>query len=80
MVQEFKRRSTNIYWTYRCEFRDVPMVLFHNPQIKTNAIYTLEELDRVLGRSDKENLFIPIPRSVLQEARDALEGSLAIAA
>lgn len=80
MVQEFKRRSTNVYWTYRCEYRDVPMVFFHNPQIKTNVIYTLDELERVLGRSDQENLFIPISRAVLQEAHDALECSLAIAA
>lgn len=80
MVQDFKRRATNIFWSYRWTFGDNPVVFFGNPKVSTNVIYTLDELREILGRSDQNNAFIPVPRKVLQSALDVVDGQLSLVA
>ncbi len=80
MVTEFKKRGTNVFWSYRWTFGDSPVVFFGNPQVKTNVIYTLEELRTVLGRSDQENQFVPVPRNVMQSALDVFDKELTLVA
>ena len=80
MTEDFKRRATNVYWSYRWNNTNNPVVFFCNPKVNTNVIYTLDELKNILSRSDKENVFIPIPRKVLQSALDAYGVKLTLAA
>mgnify|MGYP003663783300 CR=1 FL=1 len=80
MTKDFTTRATNIYWSYRWNRTDNPVVFFCNPKVNTNVIYTLEELQNIVSRSDKENTFIPIPRNVMQNALDAYDVKLTLAA
>ncbi|MGH1404449.1 MAG: hypothetical protein ACRBDL_09410 [Alphaproteobacteria bacterium] len=80
MVTEFKKRGTNVFWSYRWTFGDNPVVFFGNPQVKTNVIYTLEELRVILERSDQENQFIPVPRNVMKSALDVFDKELTLVA
>lgn len=80
MIKEFERRSTDIFWSYRWTLGARPLVFFGNPKVSTNVIYTLDELKRILSRSDQDNAFIPVPRKVMQSALDSLEGELTLVA
>ena len=80
MTENFKQHATHIYWSYRWNRTENPVVFFCNPKVRTNVIYTLDELTNILSRSDKENMFIPIPRKVLQNALDAYDTELSLAA
>ncbi len=80
MTNTFKQCATNVYWSYRWTLGDHPTVFFSNPRIKTNVIYTMDELKSVLERSDKENDFIPVPRHVLLSALKSIDTEKALAA
>ena len=80
MVNDFRRRATDVFWSYRWTLGDNPVVFFGNPKVSTNVIYTLPELRRIVKRSDEENSFIPVPRKVLESALDVMDGKLALVA
>ncbi len=80
MLNNFTARSACEFWVFKWDCGDVPVVTFNNPKVSTNVIYTIEELGKVLSRSDEENSFIPVPRKVLQRAwdsRDVVDKELA---
>ena len=68
MGSEFKMRSTDNFWSFRVDIGVNSTVFFGNPKVNTNVIYKIEELKSILDRSDAENAFIPMPRSVMQKA------------
>ncbi len=80
MVTEFKKRATDVYWSYRWTFGDNPVAFFGNPKVSTNVIYKLDELRAILERSDRDNQFIPVPRNVLQSALDVFDKELTLVA
>lgn len=80
MKNDFKKRASNVFWSYRWSFGGERSVLFSNPRVSANIIYTESELRDVLLRSDAENMFIPIPRKIMQEAISLLSGADKIAA
>lgn len=80
MIENFQKRTAQNYWSYRWTMGENPFVFFGNPQARTNIIYTQQELKSILARSQQENLFIPVPRHILQNALDAVEGELTLAA
>lgn len=80
MVTEFKKGTTDIFWSYRWTFDADSTVLFSNPKSRTNVVYTADELGKILSRSDNENSFIPIPRNVMQSAYEVVENRLKTAA
>jgi len=80
MTENFKQHATHVYWSYRWNRTERPVVMFSNPNVRTNVIYTLDELNNILSRNDKDNMFIPVPRKVMQNARDAYDVTLTLAA
>lgn len=75
MINQFKQQVTNVYWSYRWTLGAHPTVFFANPKVKTNVIYTLDELQSIVARSDRENSFIPVPRHVLDSALKSISQS-----
>ncbi|MFP4098110.1 MAG: hypothetical protein ACLFP8_00085 [Alphaproteobacteria bacterium] len=78
MNNKYQKRISNMYWTYHWTYGDQPLVRFTNPKACTNVIYTIEELKFILDSSDKENSFIPVPRSVMQGAYDTVIAQLGL--
>jgi len=80
MIDNFTTRPASEFWVFEWSASDIPVVFFSNPKVSTNVIYTVNELEKVLSRSDKENSFIPVPRKVMQRAwdtRDVVKRDLA---
>jgi len=80
MTDNFTTRPASEFWVFEWSVADIPVVFFSNPKVSTNVIYTANELEKVLSRSDKENSFIPVPRKVMQRAwdtRDVVKRDLA---
>ncbi len=73
MVDEFDKKVTKVYWSYRWILGDRPKVFFSNPKVSMNVIFTLDELERVVERTDKENNFIPVPRHVYESALKSIK-------
>jgi len=73
MMSQYKKGATGSSWSYRWNLGDNPVVLFSNPKVKTNVIYTLDELQSVVKRTDSENSFIPLPRRVMEGALSDVE-------
>lgn len=80
MLNDYRTTPVNEFWTFEWNEAANPVVFFSNAKVNTNVIYTLCELQKVVSRSDKENLFIPVPREVLQNALETHDRSEAIAA
>ncbi len=59
---------------------DRPKVFFSNPRVSMNVIYTLDELQSVVERTDTENNFIPVPRHVLESALKSIQQKDVLAA
>ncbi|PCI97826.1 MAG: hypothetical protein COB14_08595 [Alphaproteobacteria bacterium] len=80
MVNQYKKHAADSHWSYSWALGDNPVVSFCNSKVKTNVIYTLDELQSVLKRSDEENSFIPLPRRIMENALSIVDGSLTRAA
>lgn len=76
MTKDFKERVTDLDWSFRWSFGEAPVVRFKNPKAYTSVVYTMNELKRILDRTDRENDFIPVPRSVMQGALDAMKSQI----
>lgn len=80
MIKQYRENAADTSWSYRWTLGDRPVVLFGNPKVKTNVIYTLDELQSVVKRTDEENNFIPVPRRVMEGALSVIEGQSSRAA
>lgn len=80
MVKDFENKVTKVYWSYRWTLGECPKVFFSNPKVSMNVIYTLDELENVVERTDKENSFIPVPRHVLECALQSVKDNVDLAA
>ena len=80
MINQYRKSAADTQWNYRWTLGDNPVVMFANSKVKTNVIYTLDELQSVLKRTDAENSFIPVPRRVMDSALLVVDGQLARAA
>ena len=78
MVGEFKKLSTDQSWSYRWSFGQNPVVSFTNPRVKTVVNFSLLQLNSILEEDECD--FIPVPRNVMQSAREAVNVDLNCAA
>lgn len=80
MVNQYRKHAADSHWSYSWALGENPVVSFCNSKVKTNVIYTLDELQSILKRSDEENSFIPLPRRIMENALSIVDGSLTRAA
>ena len=76
MIRDSKEDATNLNWSFRWSFGETPVVRFKNPKAYTSVIYTVNELKTILDRTDRENDFIPVPRSIMQGALDTMKSQI----
>ncbi len=80
MVNQYRKHASDSHWSYSWTLGDNPVVSFCNSKVRTNVIYTLDELQSVLKCTDEEISFIPLPRRIMENALSIVDGSLTRAA